>query len=127
MTENEAKTEVIKKLETTCAVLPQIFADVGRAAKKATEAFMLLQVATKKAVEIITTAKTIKTIYDADFGIPVKSLFEMDKLGCDMNYLRLCLQYKLAEISPRLMHLATRHGNPRVRKKNQKRIIKMIK
>lgn len=30
-------------------------------------------------------------------------------------------------IPPRIRHLAARHGNPRVRKKNRKRILKMLR
>ena len=123
----EAKTEMIKQLEPPRRIFPpNLLAEVSQAAIRATKSLMMLSEKIKEYCAIILTTKSEKTIFDADFGIPKKILFEMEERNIPLNYLRLCLRYSLIENLPRLMHLATRHKNPRVRKKNQKRIRKMV-
>ena len=122
MTENEFITWVRKKVAGTLGLPLTIFENVGSANENEGKTLSRIN----KKIEIVKTRETIKAIYKSNFDIPFKVFFEMDKLGIDMKYLRVCLWCHYIEIDPRLMHLATRHKSPRVRKKNQKRICKLL-
>lgn len=124
--ENKFITEVRKKIAGAMGLPSNLLAEVARAACEAANKLLTVTNRIKEYAAYIIASKPKKTIFDADFGVPINALWEMEQRGIPTEYLRVCLKYKLLEIPPRLMHLATRHKSPRVRKKNQKRIRKLL-
>lgn len=125
---NELKEIVYKDAEKTLCLPTGVFKDLERAANIANRAILTVVERVKKCVELLPDmVKSAKTVCESEFGVPFNSLREMASRGIDLNYLRYSLKYHLfADIPARLYHLATRHKNPRVRKKNQKRIRKIL-